>query len=479
MLIIDWHLDKTKKIPLYQQVIEQIKIKISSGDWPPGSKIPSQRTMSEILGVNRSTINTAVNELIADGLLETSVGSGTKVANNSWSLLASSTAMWNHFTNRGQQQPNLATIQKINTYEFDQNIIRLGTGELSPDFYPKEFMGSALHALAEEISQLGYAEPLGLYPLRKELCRYLKRLQVVTAPDCLLIVSGALQALQLISLGLLNRTSTLYLERPSYLFSLNLFQSAGVRLHGIPMDDEGLSLDSFRPAGNTSRCLYTIPCFQNPTGVTMAAERRQTVYNWCAKERLPIIEDDVYRELWLDAPPPNPIKALDSQGLVLYIGSFSKALSPGLRIGWIAGPKPVISRLADIKNQIDYGSSSLSQWAVHQLLSSGSFYRHLEDVRDKLKWRREICRRALEEHFTGLATWQMPSGGFYVWLRLNTPLAMNALFHTALKNGLLLNPGNLYDKQTSHYLRLSFAYAGETDLAEGLSRLSFLLKHSF
>lgn len=478
MVIIDWQLDKTKRIPLYQQVIDQIKAKISSGDWPPGSKIPSQRTMCETLGVNRSTINTAVNELIADGLLETSVGSGTKVANNSWSLLASSAAMWNHYTNRGQQQPNLATIQKINTYEFDQSVIRLGTGELSPDFYPKELMGSALHNLAEEINHLGYAEPLGLYPLREELCRYLKRLQIVTAPDCLLIVSGALQALQLISLGLLNRSSTLYLERPSYLFSLNLFQSAGVRLHGIPMDEEGLSLEAFRPAGNASRCLYTIPCFQNPTGITMTAKRRLAVYDWCSRERLPIIEDDVYRELWLDEPPPNPIKALDTQGLVLYIGSFSKALSPGLRIGWIAGPKPVISRLADIKNQIDYGSSSLSQWTVHRLLSSGAFYRHLENMRYELKQRREICRMALEEFFTGLGTWHIPGGGFYVWLRLKKPLAMNTLFHAALKNGLLLNPGNLYDKQTSHYLRLSFAYAGKTDLTDGLQKLSVLIRQS-
>ncbi|SHJ06309.1 aminotransferase-like domain-containing protein [Propionispora hippei] len=474
---IDWQLDRTQASTLYKQIIEKIKDKIANGEWPPGTKIPSQRSMSDILKVNRSTINTALNELIADGLLEASVGSGTRVANNSWSVLASSAALWTPYTHRGLQQPNLSTIQKINTYEFDDRVIRLGTGELSPEFYPKELMQDTLRSIGEHITSLGYEEPLGLYPLREELCRYLARLQIAATPASLLIVSGGLQALQLISLGLLNRSSTLYLERPSYLFSLNLFQSSGIALRGLPMDNEGISLEALQAVPATaSRCLYTIPCFQNPTGTTMTEKRRAELYALCAAKRLPIIEDDVYRELWFDSPPPLPVKALDKQGLVLYIGSFSKALSPGLRLGWITGPEPVISRLADIKNQIDYGSSSLSQWAVHRLLASGAFYRHVDSLRGKLLARRTVCLQILEQYFAGIATWTVPQGGFYVWLTLKKPVSLNRLFYTALDNGLLLNPGNLYDKQASQNLRISYAYARLDDLATGLYRLAELIK---
>lgn len=474
---IDWQLDKNQASTLYKQIIEKIKDKIASGEWPPGTKIPSQRSMSDMLKVNRSTINTALNELIADGLLEAAVGSGTRVANNSWSVLASSAALWTPYTHRGLQQPNLSTIQKINTYEFDDRVIRLGTGELSPEFYPKELMQDTLRSIGENITSLGYEEPLGLYPLREELCRYLARLQIAATPASLLIVSGGLQALQLISLGLLNRNSTLYLERPSYLFSLNLFQSAGIALRGLPMDNEGISLEALQAVPATaSRCLYTIPCFQNPTGTTMTSKRRAELYDLCAAKRLPIIEDDVYRELWFDSPPPLPVKTLDKQGLVLYIGSFSKALSPGLRLGWITGPEPVISQLADIKNQIDYGSSSLSQWAVHRLLASGAFYHHVDSLRGKLLARRTVCLQILERYFADIATWTVPQGGFYVWLTLKKPVSLNRLFYTALDNGLLLNPGNLYDKQASQNLRISYAYARLDDLATGLHRLAELIK---
>ena len=474
---IDWQLDKNQASTLYKQIIEKIKDKIASGEWPPGTKIPSQRSMSDILKVNRSTINTALNELIADGLLEAAVGSGTRVANNSWSVLASSAALWTPYTHRGLQQPNLSTIQKINTYEFDDRVIRLGTGELSPEFYPKKLMQDTLRSIGENITSLGYEEPLGLSPLREELCRYLARLQIAATPASLLIVSGGLQALQLISLGLLSRSSTLYLERPSYLFSLNLFQSAGIALRGFPMDNEGISLEALQAVpATTSRCLYTIPCFQNPTGTTMTAKRRAELYDLCAAKRLPIIEDDVYRELWFDSPPPLPVKTLDKQGLVLYIGSFSKALSPGLRLGWITGPEPVISRLADIKNQIDYGSSSLSQWAVHRLLASGAFYHHVDSLRGKLLARRTVCLQILEQYFADIATWTVPQGGFYVWLTLKKPVSLNRLFYTALDNGLLLNPGNLYDKQANQNLRISYAYARLDDLATGLHRLAELIK---
>jgi GntR family transcriptional regulator of abcA and norABC len=378
----------------------------------------------------------------------------------------------------GTHQPNLPTIQEINKAEFYPDIIRLGTGELSPEFFPANMMADILQRLPKKMNALGYEEPKGLLPLRQALSTYLQSHGIHASPSSILIVSGALQALQLISIGLLHRGSTIFLEKPSYLFSLHVFQSAGMKLWGIPLDEEGIdtTLISTYHRQQNGALLYTIPSFHNPTGVVMTEKRREQLLKVCEQERLPIIEDDVYRELWIDEPPPKPLKARQNSDLVLYLGSLSKTLSPGLRIGWMVGPEPVIERLADIKMQTDYGSSSLSQRAAAEWLSSGFYQQHLELVREQLKIRRDTVVQALESYFSELATWKIPKGGFYIWLKINHQISIRDLYEQALKDGILLNPGHVYDRSASQYLRISYAYAEISQLKEGLCRLSELIR---
>jgi GntR family transcriptional regulator, regulator for abcA and norABC len=479
MFDIDWKPDKSSPVPLYLQIKQFIKHKIETGEWPVGSKLPAQRSLAKLWSVNRSTIVTAVEELIAEGLLEGKSGSGTRIVNNTWSLITSTPPPdWNSYVQTGIHQPNLPTIQEINKSEFYPHIIRLGTGEPAPELLPNESMKQVFQKLPERIASLGYEEPLGLRSLRELLSIHLRSIGIQTSPSSILIVSGALQALQLISIGLLQRGSTIFLEKPSYLYSLNVFQSAGMRLFGLPLDENGVQIKTImeqRKRQNAS-LLYTIPTFHNPTGVLMSEERRNELMHVCEQERIPIIEDDVYRDLWLDSPPPQPLKAIDKNGLVLYIGSMSKTLSPGLRIGWVVGPKPVIERLADIKMQTDYGSSSLSQWTVAEWLSSGLYDQHIENVRTELKIRREVTIDALQTYFSDIATWTVPKGGFYIWLRLLPTLSIRELFETARKNGILLNPGNVYDPHATQYLRISYAYASLPDLKKGIVQLSKVIR---
>jgi GntR family transcriptional regulator, regulator for abcA and norABC len=479
MIELNWKPDKSSPTPLYIQIKEYIKEKIETGEWAVGTKIPPQRKLAEALGVNRSTIVAALEELIAEGLLEGKSGSGTKVINNTWSLMTSTPPPdWNSYVQAGIHHPNLPTIQEINKAEFDPNIIRLGTGELSPDLFPRKMMKQVFKRLPDRIDSLGYEEPKGLLFLREQLSRYLKTHGIEASPSSILIVSGALQALQLISLGLLQRGSTIFLEKPSYLYSLHVFQSAGMRLFGLPLDENGVQIKTIteQKKRQNASLLYTIPSFHNPTGILMSEERRKELIDVCEQEQLPIIEDDVYRELWLDSPPPPPLKAIDKNGLVLYLGSISKTLSPGLRIGWVVGPKPVIERLADIKMQTDYGSSSLSQWAVAEWLSSGFYHQHLEEVRKELKIRREVMIDSLQRHFSDIAAWSVPKGGFYIWLRILPLLSIRKLFEKALERGILLNPGNVYDQHATQYLRLSYSYASLADLDKGMFRLSEIIR---
>ena len=471
--------NQASQLPKYQQIIDYIRGKISTGEWPIGSKIPSQRVLAEQFGVNRSTVITALEELTADGLIEGKMGMGTVVVNNTWTLLAATPPPdWNEYVKSGLHKPSLTAVKKINQDEFDPDLIQLSKGELSPDIFPLETMKHVMEKVTRELGRFGYEEPRGYYPLRQALSDYLRRQGIEASPSSILIVSGALQALQLISVGLLQRGSTVLLEQPSYLYSLHVFQSAGMQLGGLPIDQHGLKPDeiSKRRKQENSSILYTIPCFHNPTGILMSDSRREELMRVCETERLPVIEDDIYRELWIDAPPPPPLKAKDKHGHVLYMGSLSKTLTPGLRIGWVVGPEPVIERLSDLKMQTDYGASSLSSRVAAEWLASGLYEEHMSEVREQLAVRRAAVICALQKHMSDLATWEIPQGGFLIWLNINGKISMMELFSKALRQGILLNPGNIYGQEPEGYLRISYGYASLQDMETGIHRLSEIIR---
>lgn len=474
----DWHPDQESPVPLYEQIRRHIRDRIAGGDWPPGLLLPAQRVLAGKWGINRSTLIEALEELKAEGILESRTGSGVRVANNTWALFAGGAGTnWNRYIGKGLHSPNQPTVQAINRYEFEPGIIRLGTGELTPSLYPAEMVRQVLRRAADRIPDLSYLEGKGLLELREVICTRVSELGIKVSPSQILITSGALQALQLISMGITPFGSTILVERPSYLQSLKIFQSSGMHLKGIPMDSSGIRLTSLKKAIQTKETpfLYTIPTYHNPTGITMPLERRQVLLDLCHTERIPLVEDDIYRDLWLDTAPPPPIKALDRFGNVIYLGSVSKSLAPGLRIGWVIGSEAVIERLADIKMQTDYGSSSLSQWALTEWLESGLYDEHTAAVRQELRHRREAAIASLNRHFRDLAVWERPAGGFYIWLRLNRKIPLQPLFEKALKRKVLLNPGYLYEEETSSNLRISYAYASVEELETGLAILAELV----
>ncbi|TNU29632.1 PLP-dependent aminotransferase family protein [Bacillus velezensis] len=470
---------KMRKLPKYIQIIQFIKEKIGNGEWPIGSKIPSQRTLAKHFEVNRSTVITALEELTADGLIEGRMGKGTVVTNNTWTLLAKNSAPdWDQYVTSGIQQPSQKIVQEINKSESNSDLIQLSKGELSHEIFPLAVMKEIIGKVSQNIEAFGYEEPKGYLPLREALSGYLRTNGIQASPSSILIVSGALQAIQLISMGLLQRGSTVYLDQPSYLYSLHVFQSAGMKLTGVPMDHDGLLPEHIRMArGERGRAiLYTNPCFHNPTGILMSKKRREEILAASENTQLPIIEDDIYRELWIDEIPPDPIKTIDKNGHVLYIGSLSKTLSPGLRIGWIVGPEPVIERLSDIKMQTDYGSSSLSQRVAAEWFISGEYQQHLEQVRSQLKVRRELALSVLETHLKDVATWNIPKGGFFVWVKILPSISMKLLYTKALSKGILLNLGSIYAEEKGNYIRLSYAYASLEDLQKGIYELGLMIK---
>lgn len=476
--IIDWCPDKSLEIPIYKQIVEYIKCKVINGDWVLNSRLPSQRKLAELFKVNRSTIVMAMDELCSYGILQGSSGGGTRVASNTWSFfMSNNTPDWGEYIDSGIFKANKPIIQTINKLEYDDNYIRLGTGELSPKLLPSHIMKEIFSRLPEKLTSLNYLEPLGLFDLRKIICDRLKLKGINVSPSCVLITSGSLQAIHLLSVCVLKKGSTLYTENLSYIQSLKVFQSAGINLCGIPMDKEGIEYFKIPIKNNNARSalLYTIPTFHNPTGNIMSEERREKLYSYCKKNMLPIIEDDVYGELWFDEVPPKPLKAIDNNGMIIYLGSISKSLAPGFRIGWLVGPESVVQKLGDAKMQMDYGASSIAQYVMFELLSSGLYDKYLSKVRIQLKKRRNLMISILEKEFKDIATWTVPKGGFYIWITFNNRINTEKLFQKAVENKLLINPGSIYGCSNKHSLRLSYAYADEEDIIKGIELLSSLI----
>ncbi len=476
----NWKPNKAADIPLYKQVVDHIKSKIASGEWPVGMRLEAQRDMAVLYDVNRSTIVEAMDVLKAEGLIDGQGRRGTVIINNSWSLMASNPPPnWEHYIQSGMHWSNQSTIQAINKLEFEPDMIRLGTGELAPELYPNEMMAEVFSKVGRTVTHLGYESPKGSIHLREALSKYLYKFGVKASPENILIVSGSLQALQLISLGILHSGSNVFVEKPSYLKSLNIFQSAGMQLKGVKMDSDGLSIKDLKKQLDVRKTslVYTIPTFHNPTGHVMSELRRQNMLNYCKSERLPIIEDDAYRDLWLDEVPPKPLKALDEAGSVLYMGTMSKALAAGLRIGWLVGPQTVVDRLGDIKMQTDYGASSVSQAILTEWLNSGYHEKYSSSLREALRIRRQITIDILNECMSDLATWTIPKGGFYIWMKLNKNLSIKRLFKVAADSKILINPGQIYDFEDNQYLRISYSYARHEDIEYGLRKLADIIRN--
>ena len=468
---MDWKPIPRSHHTLQAQIAGWIAERIECGDWTAGTRLPSQREFASRLGVNRSTVQQALEELKAEGLLETRRGSGVYVSGSAWNaLLARSQPNWQRHIRASVHKPNLHTIRLINDSEPDASFIRLGTGELSPELLPVRELEASLRDLRLDARSIGYSEPLGSLRLRSALCKKLETLGIRAQPNNVCIVSGALQALQLIAVGLLEEGSTVFHEPLSYLNSVHPFQSAGMRMRPFRPADKRLKEKLERSGRSRQSLLYTVPTLNNPTGLSWSESERRSVYGACSELRIPIVEDDVYRDLMF-APGIPPIKSLDNSGQVVYLGSLSKSLSPGLRIGWIVAPSPVTARLADIKMQTDYGSSAFSQEIAAHWLESGLYDRNAEKLRSELQLRANFVTEILHDTFEELADWETPEGGFYIWLKFRNPIVDKSFFRRLLDRKILINPGYIYAPDDLHHIRLSYAYASREELGIGLAAL--------
>ncbi|MBJ6362526.1 PLP-dependent aminotransferase family protein [Paenibacillus sp. GCM10012307] len=466
-------LHAASKEPLFRQISRQIAEKIKNVELQPNEMLPPERKLAGRLGVNRSTIAAAYQELVTSGFVTKLQGSGTRVVGVPNQRQLTYSVNWEQFWNKKSDNPLMNIRKNLFTEASRPDTINLALGELSGDLLEVTRLLQDVHKL-EEWSTIGYIGPMQDMKYRVNLASHLQRRHSITAtPDQILLTAGAQQALYLLVNCLLRSGDAIAIESPSFAHAQNLYISAGLRVFSIPVDEEGLIPEHVEHLYTRHKIKMVIvnPTLQNPTGTVLSVERRHQLYDICAARRILIVEDDPYSLLY---PPslgqaPLSLKALyPNSELVLYIGTVSKILSPALRSGWLIAAPQVIERLSYHRREIDNGSSSILQGFTQMLLEEDVLESRLDCLQEVLNKRQSLMLKLLELHLSPYVVWQKPVGGFYVWCTFRQPIDLSDFQHQCAVAGVLIMPGNVMHPGKKCF-RLAFSRVSEEQLEEGIA----------
>jgi 2-aminoadipate transaminase len=457
------------EIPLYRQLYQQFAVKIRSGELLRGERLPATRELAGLLGLNRTTVSAAYEMLETEGLIAGQVGRGSFVTGHS---VAAGGVDWNSLLERSEMAP------LGHAGGFGGEVISFEMSRPSRALFPlDEFRASCAAVLARQdlagILQLG--SPAGFEPLRRYLMEEARRQHVAGPGDDLIVTNGCQQALDLIGRVMLRPGDTVAVEDPVYPGLKNLLAGIGAQLVGIPVGADGIDIAQLERVleREQPRFLVVTSNFQNPTGATLPLAARRELLEAARAARVPVVENDAYGELRYEGEPLPAIKQLDEHGGTVLLRSFSKVSFPGLRVGWVVGPKPLIDRLRQAKEAADLHTDQLSQAVLLEFAESGRLEAHrarvLQAGAERLAATLDACRRFLPAN----ARWTRPQGGMNVWVRLPEPLDAGELLPRAQKEGVAYLPGRYFavSRLEPGALRLSFAGPTPDQIRSGLSIL--------
>ena len=383
---------------------------------------------------------------------------------------------------------NPSAIREILKVTERPGILNFAGGLPSPETFPIEAMRAACASVLAEGSpvakpSLQYASSEGLPELRQWVSAELGKQGATVSPDQVLITTGSQQGLDLIAKVLIDKGSRLLVESPTYLGALQAFTPMQPAVESIESDSGGVCPSALREAlqkGERPRFIYLLPNFQNPTGRTMDEARREAVIAVCREHGLPIVEDNPYGELWFDAPPPKPLLARWPEGVV-YLGSFSKILAPGLRLGYIVAPPALYPKLLQAKQAADLHTPGFNQRVVAEVIKDGFLDQHVPTIRARYHAQRDAMLAALARELgpTG-AEWTQPVGGMFVWVRLPERLNAQALLPKAVDAGMAFVPGAPFyaGEPDARALRLSFVTSTPEQIDKGMAALGRVVQQA-
>lgn len=378
-----------------------------------------------------------------------------------------------------------SAIREILKYTSDPSVISFAAGNPAPEAFPvKEVEEISRKILLDSpIGALQYAVTEGYGPLREHLTAYMKQKHNVGREfDQILITAGAQQAMDLATKSLCNEGDTVLCESPSFIGSLNAFRSYGLKLRGIPMQDDGMDLEALEQAMKSekrARFLYTIPNFQNPSGITMSMEKRRRVYELARQHGMIIIEDNPYGDIRFAGEHIPAIKSMDEDGIVLYVGSFSKVLSPGMRVGYAIAPAPLIAKMTVCKQTSDVHTNIWAQMVAYEFMTGYDYEAHLRRIREIYKHKAGLMMDCFDKELAPRLTCNRVEGGLFLWPTLPDGMDMPAFCKEAVQRKVAVVPGNAFlmdEGEPCQSFRINFSTPTDEQLEQGMAILGALVR---
>jgi DNA-binding transcriptional MocR family regulator len=476
-----------RRSPMYLRIKQCIEAQITSGALPHDQRLPADRELARLLKIDRSTVARAYDQLESEGLVESHVGRGTFVRSNARNEVVPSYAdtaggALTHWADKfSQSSHNVAAIVgRQPVLNPDAQTISFAAGSPNDEFFPsREFQQIVTDLLSsrDAADMFGYSQPEGHPALRQQVLRCLKEQGIEAADDQLLILSGSQQGIDLVARTLIDPHDALLTEDPTYFWAICTFASYGARCLPVSTDFDGIKLDVLESVASraNAKLLYCMPSFQNPTGSTLSLDRRKRLLALAQKYQLPVLEDNFVGDLHYEENPLPSLCSIDKEAsTVIYQGTFSKALCPGLRLGWLVAPRAVSSRLRLAKRMCDLSTNSMAQIILANYLEKGLYDQHLQTVRQAYRQRLDVMCEALSQHAAQWLTWQRPAGGMFIWAKLPPGYSARELLPYAQRAGVLYNPGDVFyvASASPEYIRLNFIQQSSDAIDEGIRRLA-------
>ncbi len=469
-------LPKNSTLPLFLQVVQCVSDAISRKRLVAGDRLPGSRALATSLGVHRNTVLSAYDELQAQGWIEARGAQGTFVASDiPFPITAKAPTPVGRSATVSYP---LAPIPGVKHLSLPSTHLHLAGGQPDLRLVPCLELGRSWRRAISRRGQvlLGYGHPQGLLEMRRALSQMLRaRRNLVASPDEIIITRGAQMGLALAARVLLSPGQVVAVEAFGYSAAWNAFRAAGASLEPVAIDQQGLVVEDLERLLEQTpiRALYLTPHHQYPTMATLSAGRRMRLLELARKHRFAILEDDYDHEFHYDGQPVFPLSSADHEGSSLYVGSLSKILAPGLRLGYVVAPQPVIESMVHARTLMDRQGAQVTEAAIAQWMEEGLLERHIRRVRRHYHERRDHLIERLKHEFGDGLEVKTPAGGLALWVRDTVHDTTSLWARRALEEGVLVRPQELYsfDRSPGPFMRLGFAALTPEELTLAVSRL--------
>lgn len=490
IVTLDLTIEDTGCEPSYLQIYRKLRAMILEGRLAPGARLMSSRSYADILGRSRNTIAAAYELLLSEGLIESRRGSGTFVAREPADYSKSLASLPDCGRAIETRAPVAAELSPFGRHLVESSDLEIGGGRQfdteGPDrhLFPFKEWGRLLRRVWQKPNPrtLFDFDPAGFRPLREQIAEHLAAHRAVRCtPDDILITAGALHGLDLVTRLLLRPGDRVLFEEPGYVRGRSLFEAAGMDVVAVPVDDDGMQVETALATANGAKLAFVTPSRQSPTGAVMSVERRQKLLNWATESKAWIFEDDYDSEFRLDGVPLRSIQSFDNESRVIYAGSLSKIMFVGLRLGYLVLPPGLQPLFARARRSLDIFPSSVAQPALALFFQEGFFAAHVNRMRRVYAERRTLLVRQLHLHLGDLLEVKDGQGGIVVAARFRPSLPPGlsdvAISKAASAAGLYLQPLSIFYKGEERQQGLVFGLAivDDTALERNLLRLRAII----